>query len=382
MATVRPITRKGKDGSTLRRWQLDYVDSDGRRHRKNFERKRDADAERIRIERELQTGTHIPDTASRTVLQGLEAWLDHVDMLARAGRRSVITWEKYRSHVRTHIAMRPIAGVLLSKLRPADVAAFGEQLEHTLSPAMARKVWATFRMGIRYCGRHQWLASDPTMGVRIEARAGADDDQVEIPPKADLKALLKASGAAADGGRSRALVCLMLYCGLRMGEVRALTRGALALTGTSPSVTVSQAADQRGAIKSPKTRAGRRRVPLTPGTVRALKAWLKSAPANELHLVFPSGAGRPENHSNLLHRWWEPLMEAAGLCDDGRPRFTPHTLRHAAASLWIEMGLKPKKVQGLMGHANLTLTMDLYGHLWPDDDADAAIARAMERQLG
>jgi hypothetical protein len=45
----------------------------GRRHRRNFSLKRDADSERIRIERQIQTGTHIPDNASRTVLQGCQA---------------------------------------------------------------------------------------------------------------------------------------------------------------------------------------------------------------------------------------------------------------------------------------------------------------------
>ena len=58
--------------------------------------------------------------------------------------------------------------------------------------------------------------------------------------------------------------------------------------------------------------------------------------------------------------------------------FGPHTLRHVAASLWIEQGLRPKKVQELLGHSTLQLTMDLYGHLWRDDDEDDALAQASE----
>ena len=41
--------------------------------------------------------------------------------------------------------------------------------------------------------------------------------------------------------------------------------------------------------------------------------------------------------------------------------FEPHTMRHVAASLWIEQDLPPKKVQELLGHSTLQLTMDLYG---------------------
>lgn len=348
--------------------------------------KRDADAERIRVESQIQTGTHVPDNASRTVLQGCQSWLDHIDMLVRAGKRSQVTWEKYRSHIDHHVAPRPVAGVLLSRLRPSDVSDFAEDLERALSPAMATKVMSTLRMGLRYCRQHQWLATDPAEGVRIARDRSADEDRVEIPPKEDLRALLQTADAADDGGRSRAMVCLMLYCGLRMGELRALTRGALTLTGSHAQLAVTQAADQHQRIKPPKTRAGRRTIPLGPDTVTALRTWLATAPANELHLVFCNGAGHVESHTNLYHRWWVPLLQAAGLTDPdhrGRPvpRFTPHTLRHAAASLWIEMGLQPKRVQRFMGHASLTMTMDLYGHLWTDPAQDSQIARQMERQL-
>lgn len=391
MATVTQITRKTKAGSTVKRWQLSYVDADGRRHRKNFTHKRDADAERIRVESQIQSGIHIPDTASRTVIQGCEAWLHHIDTLARAGKRSRVTWEKYRQHIDGHVRPRPLAGILLSRLRPADVAAFAEDLERSLSAAMARKVMADVRMALSYCRRHQWLTTDPADGVRIDGGSRDDDTTADIPPKADLKALLQAAakkadpadGSDGDHGRSKAMVHLLLYAGLRMGEVRGLTRGALSLSGAHPFVRITQAADAHQKLKAPKTRAGRRQIPLGPEAVKVLKEWLRHAPSSPLHLVFPTGAGTVESHTNLWNRWWKPLMTAAGLTtEDGQPHFGPHTLRHAAASLWIEMGLQPKRVQKLMGHTALQMTMDLYGHLWHDPAQDAQIARQMERQLG
>lgn len=62
--------------------------------------------------------------------------------------------------------------------------------------------------------------------------------------------------------------------------------------------------------------------------------------------------------------------------------FSPHTLRHVSASLWIAQGLSPKKVQDLLGHSTIQLTMDLYGHLWTDPNADDALAQASERLIG
>ena len=59
-------------------------------------------------------------------------------------------------------------------------------------------------------------------------------------------------------------------------------------------------------------------------------------------------------------------------------------LRHVAVSLWLAQKPRPstKKVQELVGHARLQMTMDLYGHLWTDEDEDAAIAQASERLIG
>lgn len=56
-------------------------------------------------------------------------------------------------------------------------------------------------------------------------------------------------------------------------------------------------------------------------------------------------------------------------------------LRHVYASLQIEQGVTPKRLQKLIGHATLKMTLYTYGHLWPDEDADRARARGMERLI-
>jgi integrase len=61
------------------------------------------------------------------------------------------------------------------------------------------------------------------------------------------------------------------------------------------------------------------------------------------------------------------------------PNFSPYALRHTAASQWIEMNLLPKRIQALMGHTDLKMTMDTYGHLWQDPEADNEIAIGTER---
>jgi integrase len=66
-----------------------------------------------------------------------------------------------------------------------------------------------------------------------------------------------------------------------------------------------------------------------------------------------------------------------------KPPYNFHALRHAAASLFIEQGWTPKKIQTLMGHSSIQVTFDIYGHLFPSPDDDAeAMAQIETRLLG
>ena len=69
-----------------------------------------------------------------------------------------------------------------------------------------------------------------------------------------------------------------------------------------------------------------------------------------------------------------PLQKAAGIVSTTNgPKYGMHSLRHAAASLWIDK-LPPKRVQCLMGHSTITMTFDVYGHLFKDAKDNAADA--------
>lgn len=75
-----------------------------------------------------------------------------------------------------------------------------------------------------------------------------------------------------------------------------------------------------------------------------------------------SPRGGPLRLTNFRRSVWHPAVRAAGL--EG---LTIHGLRHTAASLYISAGTPPKVVQRILGHASITITMDLYGHLYSDE---------------
>jgi len=63
------------------------------------------------------------------------------------------------------------------------------------------------------------------------------------------------------------------------------------------------------------------------------------------------------------------------------PKYGLDSLRHAAASLFIEQGLGPKRVQALMGHSTIQLTFDVYSHLWSSADDDQVAFGQLQARL-
>jgi integrase len=84
-------------------------------------------------------------------------------------------------------------------------------------------------------------------------------------------------------------------------------------------------------------------------------------------------------HTNLLQQGLKPLFKACDIKD----KLGYHALRHTAASMFIEQGWKPKKVQTVMGHSSIVVTFDVYGHLFPSQEDDVeAMAQLQARLLG
>src|SRR5262245_51962682 len=102
-----------------------------------------------------------------------------------------------------------------------------------------------------------------------------------------------------------------------------------------------------------------------------LREWRLQCPTGDENLVFPTGAGSIENHSNLVQRILDPAQVSAGVVDNkGKPKYGMHSLRHFYASWCINrkadggLELPPKTVQVRLCHASIVMTLDRYGHLF------------------
>ena len=129
----------------------------------------------------------------------------------------------------------------------------------------------------------------------------------------------------------------------------------------------------------PKSKAGKRDIPSPRWSSVRLKQWRDNSPKGELDLVFCTRSGLPHRPANIHAQAWVPLLVKCGLTNVGVPRYNFHLLRHAAASLFIAyVKWPPKRIQTVMGHAKITMTFDLYGHMFESIEADREDMKKLE----
>lgn len=405
MSNVRKVThRPRKDGAATTTWRATWSGPDGKRRSKNFCRKGDAVAYLKTIDSGLAGGS-----PTMSVLDLAEAHYAWFDQLVKKGLREPHSRDSYGSQIENHLKSDPrFASVKLCDLQPPLVQAYLDNLlPRAGSLDIVRRMRRSLVTWSKFGQRRGWLVGNPAQPCKVEAQARpeAGEDRVAIPGKAVLGALLSAATTGDQPERDTAVVRLLMFAGLRISELLGLADEAARVTGGA-EIRIRERLDRKyvvlGRVKSAK---GRRDIPIGPAAVAAVKAWrLRRGPAQALLHRDLQGAvqrmgGRlfPNPRDAALWSYdefardcWMPLMERAGLVErvkdaNGKrrrvPAFGPHTLRHVAASLWIEQDLPPKKVQELLGHATLAMTTDLYGHLWRDDAEDRALAEASERLI-
>jgi integrase len=378
LASIKKIHYRKKDGKISTHWQVSYYDSAGKRQRKNYKKQSDANAHRVTVESELLTGSHIPENNSVTLNTAASHFINSFERDMIAGNRERSTWKQYRSHINLHIIPYSISSEMLNTLKAPTCRKYLDDLQAKIGDNQAAKVMVTLRMILNYSAERGWIQGNPASSVRVK-RATRRVKKLVFPSKGEVKKLIEA--AKNMGLREHAFCCLGFFCGLRPSEIRGFPVSGIKLG----SVLIDQRADQWGRIGAPKTSKSHRTVPMGKYTSEIVQKWAKE---RHTGLLFPSENGTPINYQNLYNRFWKPLHIAAGLykekteTEEAKGRvYTLHTMRHVAASLWIEQGYNPKRVQEMLGHATLAMTMDTYGHLFQTAKESRSLVNKAEKSI-
>lgn len=314
------------------------------------------------------------------------------------------TLDQRDEHVRLHIA--PFIGKLkLTRLTGPRVRAFESELrEAGRSAVMVRKVMTSLGGILADALERGTVGRNVVRELRARRGKGTAkrhensiEAGVDIPEPAEVKAIV-----AALEGHYRPVILAALFTGLRASELRGLDWRNVDLD--AGELHVRERADKNNTIGSPKTAASRRTVQLSPIVLNALKA--RKLETGGKGLVFGTRTGRPDYIQNIVKRGWWPAQIAAGvtvpvldkdrkpvLDEKGQPVLAAkysglHSARHWYASWLINpqdaggLGLAPKAVQTRMGHSSITVTFDVYGHLFPAGNESAKLAAAEAALLG
>ena len=292
----------------------------------------------------------------QTVRQHFEHWLEiHRSKIRRT------TYLGYSRMLKKHIV--PMIGQLsLQRLSAQDLdTLYARKLEEGLSPRTIGDIHGVIHLALKQAVRWRLIARNVSEDVSPPRDTQLHERQTLTPEQAQQ--LL----ATASGHRLEAMITLALATGMRRGELLALRWHDLDFKQKRLHVRRSANRLPGGyRVTDPKTASGKRTITLPQFVlealgqhrIRQLEVKLKAGPKWEEHdLVFCNIYGRFLNSASL-QVLFSSLLKKAGL-----PHMRFHDLRHSAATMLLAMGVPIKVVQELLGHSDISTTLNVYGHV-------------------
>ena len=332
-------------------WQARYRDAAGRQHAKNFRRKVDAQDWLNAVSSSMVTGTYTDPRTSRITLEDWSAtWFAGQLHLKATGRTRV------EGIVRLYIVPR-WGSTSLRDVSHAEVQAWVTQLQAGgLSASSVQRAHGILSQMLDLAVRDRRLTVNPAKGIKLPRK---------LPKARRFLTAAQVEALAVECEPYGLVVRFLAYTGLRWGEM-----AALRVRDVDPlrrrMLIARSVTEDNGRLIFDTTKTGEERtVPLPRFLAEQITASFVGKGPDDL--VFEGTRGGVLRNGNFNRRTFGPASIAIG-----EPDLTPHGLRHTAASLAIAAGGNVKVVQQMLGHATASMTLDLYGHLFPDQLDDVA----------
>ncbi|MBX4972148.1 tyrosine-type recombinase/integrase [Rhizobium lentis] len=364
---------------------LDVPDPETGKRRRKWHKfhgtKRQAETECARLVAELSGGSYI-EPAKTTVREFMVRWLAH-----EKANVSPKTHQRYEELLLKNVA--PVIGsVIMNKLTPARIdGCWTILLESGRRPKKRREgasSKAEEKKGlsprtVHHCRRVMLSAFEQAVKWDLLKK---NPVALTKPPKVEKKPM-EAFNASQTGvmldelRKSRVFIAALLaaLCGLRRGEIVALRwRDVDFANGT---VAIRESAEQVGTlVRYKETKSGKSRsVALSTTVLEELKRHRLSQAEEQLKVgirpdensfIIAQVEGSPLKPVSLTHEWTRLLAKTS------LPRIRFHDLRHSHATQLLAAGVHPKIASERLGHSTIGITLDLYSHVMPGMQANAA----------
>lgn len=364
---------RGEDGARKRssrygvgkQWRARYHDRDGKEHARHFTRKRDAERWLEEVTASVVTGQYVDPRAGAAVWDSWtvawvsrQAWAEGTVQAATTALQSV-PWKHdaigrvEHSHVQAWITAESKRG---------------------LAPSTIRTRLNYVQMAFRAAVRDKVIPSSPADGAK-PPRARKAEAKMQILTAEQVRAVLDAAGDF------RGFVEVCVFAGLRLGEAAGLQLADVNFLGRSISIRHQVQGSSIASAKLVPPKYGSERTVFVPSELMtSLSAHVaKEGITDPGEQLFRTPLGRLWQRNNAGEEW-RRIREAVGLPSD----VTLHTLRHTFASNLIAAGCDVVTVQRALGHAQPSITLNTYSHLWPSaaDRTRAATADFMASITG
>lgn len=373
------------------RWRVDWYAPEANglraRHSKSFSKLEDVESYRDAVGGDLRSGKYIPDSLRQiTFSEAAEEYLNSKHELKAA------SVNRYRRELRTYVLPR-WGNARLNTITEQDINTWIRELGNGTAPCEFRVshkakplspnsihsiVEVTFGSVLRYAAapKRRWLSVDPLSGIRLP-RKQVIDEKVYLT-YAEVEELAEEAGKV-DSVMSATLIRFLAYVGLRIGEATALRISDMDFEKRRVSVLRTWTEDKQGksVLGAPKTWE-RRKVAIPHFLISSLESLCSEQPPEAF--VFRPKRAEHINIKNWYNRVWVKALAGSGL---EAPGLTIHSLRHTYASLSIAAGADVKTVQNALGHADASITLNVYASLWPDrlDEVADVMQRQRNEQL-
>ncbi|MER7815670.1 tyrosine-type recombinase/integrase [Streptomyces sp. NPDC096153] len=381
MATQRKRNPNGAGTITKRkdgRYQaaVYVLQPDGTRARKFAYGKTwaECDAKRRELLDKVAQGVPVP-TRSARLAEWLPYWLDNIVK----PRRKLSTYDKYEAHVRLYL-LPMLGSKRLESLGVADVRRFLVQLENKSTAATAKESHRVLRTALSAACREELVTRNVAALVEPPRAKSRELSPWTLDETLDFL-------AAARKDPLYAAFVLAIAMGLRRGEIVGLRWADVDLDKRVLYVR-QQTQRRRGVLYVDETKNRRRRaLPLPAMCVPPLR-WhrMRQAAAKERAgerwqesgYVFTTRTGRPVEPRNV-YRSFTRVADSAGL-----RVVRLHDARHGCATLLTAAGVAPRVVMEILGHSQISITMDVYTHVVHDTQREAIshMDRLLKRRPG